>query len=370
MIAPIARTDIAGFAARLLEREGALVEPAGEGALFTLLPTALRGPLELPESAVLRVEGEARAGETPLALESRAMQWCVDRAVARGRRAAVRVPARPGAVKSGETAVNWLQTLNATVRHASVRTAELRVALLEFRYEARSEERAEGGVFVAVEPTFEAVSLPLARALRDALPDAEPVAWPPHPLDFDTMTRDADPTVRVEISRELDMFRKARLLRLEADRERLLAYHETLVAEASRRRGGDADKGEAALRSKIAAVVRRRDERLAEIVERHSVHVGYTLASVLLVSYTACVHELTVRRRDREITVPIAFDPLLREPLPRICPACRLSHHAWHVCDEAGHLTCATCAARCGSCGRVTCRACHGPKCRGCARER
>ena len=368
-MSPAAReTAVRDFAARLLAREGALVESTDDGSLYTVLPADLSGALALPGTATLRFGAEAGDGEVAVPLESAAMQWCVEQAAGRGRLAAVRLPVQASGRKAARTALNWFTALNGTLRPGDSTVGTLAVAVLEFRYEARSEERAQGSVFVAVEPGLGAVSAPLADALRRALVHAEPAAPPERPAELEALARAAEPVAREEILRRLEPYKRDRLRRLTADRERLVAYHDQLVAEASRRRRGDADTGEEALRAKVAAIARQRDEKLAELGERHAVSVRYAFSSALLVSYEATICELILRRRRREIPVRLAWDPFLRAPLPLACSGCRKPSLSFHACDAAGHLTCPECAARCSGCGRVTCRACHGPGCRACGR--
>jgi len=360
----------AGFLVRLLAREGALVQAQGPDRLFAVLPDELQAALELPESASLRLLGRAAAGETAFPLECAGMQWCVERAASRGRLAAVRflVPAHE---KPAASMLKSLTALNGTLRAVRTRIEPLAVWLLEFRYEACAEERAQGSVFLALEAGLGAVSRPLAGAILDALPRAEPAALPPELPDFPALARRVEGLARGEILDRLAPFRRTIRRRLAADRERLLAYHETLLAEATRRRRrGAAGPGPAtaedALRDKVAAIARDRDRKLAELFERHSARVRYALSSALLATYDASVCEVRLRRRRREIPIRLAWDPLLHAPLPHACDACGRPAPALHACDAHGHLTCASCAARCPTCGRVTCRVCRTAGCRVC----
>lgn len=361
--------SVADFVQRLLAREGALVEREDPGPLFAVLPPDLAKSLALPESVALRVCAEAGPGEVGWPLEAASLQWCVERAAARGRLAAVRLPASHGAAKPAHRWLDHVTAMNATLRAGDAGLARIDAWVLEFRYEAHSEERAEGSVFVAAVPSSGALSAPLAEALLAELPRAEPGRMPEERPDLEAVARVAEPAARAEIVARLAPFRAARRERFAIDRERLVAYHDTLAAEAARRRGGVADAGEAALRGKIDAVARQRDAKLAELAERHSVRVRYALSSALLASYEAPVCEIVLRRRSREIRFRLVWDPFLHGPLPLPCAGCGMPGLAFHACDEQGHLTCPLCAARCPRCARVTCRACHGPGCRVCSRE-
>lgn len=365
----VREASVVDFVKDLLTREGALVEKAPGDALFAVLPPPLRTALDMAESVSLRLFGETGEGEVGFPLESAGLQWCVDRAAARGRLVAVRLPALGAGIKPLSTAQECFTALNGTVHAVDARMAELEVWLLEFRYEAHSEERAEGSVFVALEPGRGALSIPLADALLASLTRAQAVSLPERPIDFAALARRVEPSVRAEILRRLGPFREGRVRRLETDRARLLAYHDTLVDEAARRRTSDAHPGDEALRAKVDAIVRQRDVKLVELAERHSVRVRYVLSSALLARYEASVCELVLKRRRREIRVDLVWDPHLHGPLPLACDGCGMPSLSFHVCDEHGHMTCADCAARCPTCGRTTCRVCHGPGCRMCARD-
>ena len=158
---------VQAFVAAALVREGAEVEPAGEGRIFAVLPAPLPHELSLAEACVLvfhdeKADGEGAGGagpsgqepaggSIPCPLEGSTVQALIDRARERGRRAATRLSINAGpAARRLEEARRRLSLLNATLADAQASIGIEATLVLEFSYEARSEERADGSIFVAV----------------------------------------------------------------------------------------------------------------------------------------------------------------------------------------------------------------------------
>jgi hypothetical protein len=355
--------EASAFLSAALEREGAAVEAFDDGALvLAVLPPALQSALGLPESVSVRVSGPAAASEITAAYESALMQRLIERVNERGRAAACTLPSiRPPSRGVAERVLAQVQSLNASVRLAGTRPIEFQALALEFQYAAMAEDRAEGFIEVATDASFRSVSPNLGRTLLGRLPDCVPIALRLAPSDLAGAIARVDGVVRAAITERLGPFRSRLAARLARDARRLLDYHDTLLSEARRRFRG-ADSGE----SKAAAILRARDEKLRELVSRYSVSVRYAPLSVLAVSYPSCACDLVIRRRHREIPLPVAWDPVHHAPLPVSCPACALPALAFHACDDAGHLTCAACATPCPHCSRVSCRSCHPAGCPKC----
>ena len=357
--------DPALFLASFVRREGGLAERRADGALECVLPPELCAATGLPEAPLLRLLAPAGDGETALALEAPALRTCLERALARGRRAAARLDA-PSGGKSSSLA-SRLTALNGSIRVRGTRTISLALLLLEFRYEAVGEERQEGSLYVAHEPALGLVSVALAEELLRRLASAEAVVDPPDAAlvasAAEAVERHAQRLLRVR----LEPLRERLSVRMVRDAERIGTYYDTLLAEATRRRR--AAKGLAASAEKIAAIRRQREEKLRELSFRYAVEVRTELASSLALRYSTPACDVVLLRRKREIALTLVRDPFLREPLPLLCRACGEPTLAFHACDEAGHLTCSTCAAPCAECGRVSCRRCAPTGCKVCARS-
>ncbi|MBI5363136.1 MAG: hypothetical protein HZA53_08150 [Planctomycetes bacterium] len=357
-------TFLAGF----LRREGALAEVLEDGALECVLPRELCAATGLPEAPRLRLLSPAGAQETPLALESSALRACLERALARGQRASAVLEApsggKPGALS--ESLIARFTALNGSLRPRGLRSVRLAIQVLEFRYQAVGEERQEGSLFVAHEPTLGLLSLPLADELLQRLLSAEPGAAP---LESPALALSA-----AAVERHVERHLRARLaplcqrlsVRMLRDAERLCEYYDTLLSEATRRRR--VAQGLEASAEKAAAIQRQREEKLRELAFRYAVEVRTEVASVLDLGYSAPALDAVLLRKQRTIPLTLVRDPFLREPLPFLCRGCGEPTLALHACDEAGHLTCAACAAPCAACGRVTCRTCVPAGCKVCTR--
>ncbi|MGE3752812.1 MAG: hypothetical protein AB7I45_01505 [Planctomycetota bacterium] len=361
-----ATTDaIVPFVLEALEREGAAVERVGDQAVFAVLPGAMRADLDLPPAATLDLSSAPSPDHTPFPFEGAGMQWLIERVRGRGRRAAARLPA-PARHATGrlEKARQRLHLLNATEADATVTTATVPRILLEFAYEARSEERTDGRVRVADPGLGAAPSTALADALTDVLGSATPVALALGEDAIAASARRAEGVVHAEVTARLDAFRTTCRSRLEAERERILAYYDRLVKEAGRRRRG-MGYGEA-IRAKREAVLRQRAERLDDLAERHAVAATFWLASAIVIDYEIVRCRFRVRRRQRELDLDVQWDPVLGDFLGPACAACGTGTLAVSICDTHGHVTCATCSARCPTCTRSVCRVCRPDAC-GCS---
>jgi len=359
------------FVSAALRREGAAVEPAGERSLYALLPSDLAQAVGLPEEATLSFAGEPREGEVEVALEGATLQWLIDRARARGRRAGAALPpaASPGTGRM-ERARELLVLPNATVRAGTASRHHVVRLLLEFAFEAQAEERTEGRLLVVSDADGRRPSLALAPALHDEVlraASAEPPALSEEAIG--AAAARLGPLVEREMTRALAPFRALAEQRMSVEHQRILDYHERLAKEASRRRRGADASAEEALASKREAILRQRADRLEDLAERHAVVAAYWLASALTVRQEVASLRFEIRRRRRELTLQVLWDPSLREFLGPPCDACTEATMHLVVCDEAGHATCAACAAPCPRCTRSRCRACHDEEC-GCGARR
>jgi hypothetical protein len=361
--------DPTAFLADFVRREGGLAEQRADGALECVLTPELCAATGLAEAPRLRLLAPAAEDETALALEAPALRTCMERALARGRRAAARLAA-PSAGRTSaaaESLVARFTALNGNLRVRGSRQLTLAAELLEFRYEAVGEERQEGSLFVAFEPTLGLVSVALAEELLARLASAQALD---DPSDAALVARSAQ-----AVERHVQKLLRARLaplcqrlsVRMARDAQRLAEYYDTLLSEATRRRR--AAKGLAASAEKVAAIRRQREEKIRELAFRYAVEVRIELGSSLVLHYPAPACDVVLLRRRREIPLTLVRDPFLREVLPLLCRACGEPTFVLHACDEAGHVTCAACAAPCAACGRVTCRTCLPSGCKVCARS-
>jgi hypothetical protein len=337
----------------LLRRHDAVLEPQTDGATFTCLPHDLQERLALPEAAALRVLDQARAGEVAVALEGATMQGCLDLALARGSLAAGRlaVPVRKheGLHAAASAA---LQLDNAAVRAAETRRIELRWLVLEFVWIATADERASGSVFLAHEPHLQTTSPTMARVLLAQLADAEPAPALPSGSDVEAALRATNPAVEPLVHAAIAPFVSGANERFKKELRRLATYYDKLLIQAQARRGRSTADPEA-LAKKRDAITRDRDQKRAELAERFAVRCEVRIGSALSLAHEGALAEFVVRRKTRERTVAVAWDPWSRRPLARTCEACGVETALFHACDDAVHLVCAGCRApKCVVCQR------------------
>jgi len=362
---PTALDRALAFVGGALAREGADLEAAGAGAIFALLPGDVATALSLPPAVTLRFAGDPAEGDTACPLEGATVQWLADRAARRGHLAGARLDVRaPSSARCGEETRRRLSLLNATIADASARPATAMTLVVELAWEARSAERTEGTVAVAVPDGGGTPSLGLADGILRGLPDARAEAVETRATLFAQARLAARPVGEAEIRRRLAPFLADCARRMAVEQERVRAYHDRLAREAGRRRGRAPAGGEASIESKRAAILRARDERLAEVAERHAVDANVREDGLLVASYPVVDVSVLIRRRRREVPVVVRWDPHLGEPVGPACGSCRQPALTAHICDDAGHLTCGSCARPCPSCGRVVCRACAPRGCR------
>lgn len=356
--------DVAGFLGAVLEREGALAQVDSDGRLEVVLGPELQAATDLGESATLRLLANARAGEQALALESKAVQWCLESALARGSRACMAIPGvRPRASGVADAVLARFHARNCAVRDAVTRQHDARVLVLEFRYEAIGEERAEGSVHVACDPALRTMSAPLAAMLLAEL--ARGSAGSPRVAATAVAAAAGAASRHAQrlLGERLQGLRRSLTARMARDAARITDYHETLLREGRKRARGVVNESREA---KAQAILRSRDEKLRELALRYQVTVRWSLASVLEVAYPVSICEFLLLRRKREILVALPWDPFLQDVPGRICDGCGEPEFGFEACDEAGHLTCVACARACARCGKRACRTCHPDGCRGC----
>lgn len=150
----------------------------------------------------------------------------------------------------------------------------------------------------------------------------------------------------------------AALARLEAVGDRLVQFYEAQMREVPvRRRRGQSDEEAVAEAEDLRWQLRRELERkLRDETARHQMRVQVRLVSQAIVEVPGLrrVYRLAGPRGAREIA--ITHNTYTREALTTPCERCGEGGGPYGVCAE-GHLACAECLDRCGSCGLASCRA-------------
>ncbi len=340
-----------GWFAAVLAQHGAILEIQDGGGLFACLPPALQQRLALPEAALLRIAAPPGAEEVGVPLEGAAVQACLELAASAGSLAAARVVAPPCRPERAQAIVaQTLQVDNAAVQIGEVRQQPMRWLVLEFAWAAAADERDSGNTFVAVEPALHLRSAAMAATLLGQLSAGEPSAARPTTADVAAAMTTAWPLARELVEAAIVPFCAGAATRLRREQARLSAYHGKLLDEAQRRRGRGTD---ATIATKVAAIVRDRDEKQHELRQRFAVRVDVTVPSALAVEHQAVAVGVVVRRRTKERVVWVGIDPWARTGLERGCEACGTPGRVWRACDDAVHLLCGGCwGRRCLVCAR------------------
>jgi hypothetical protein len=304
---------------RALARTGALLEPAGPGALEALVPAEVARGWDLPEHALLAADG--REGAVAAGHGSALLRTAIERSIGGGAVAAARAcvtPPRPGAPGA-------YQGLNVALRPGDVTPSEAWTLTAHLRLDATAHDRRQAPLTcsVALEegcpvstPAWAGISLePVAER-----PPADLLAAAEAPL------RRAAAAAALEA---LDGFREAVARRRRRDALRVDRYFVELDADLARRGGAG---------GKRAALGPERARRLATLRDEAVVRARVEVVGLLLVRTPVALASLEVLRRKRRRTVEVRYHPVLRAWTPLACEGCGAATRAIGACDDEVHL--------------------------------
>jgi hypothetical protein len=374
------------FAAELLEREGAAIEPIEPDELEAVVPEHLRRALSLPEFARLGFGAASRDGAMRISLEG---EW-LDRFGAllgeRGRCAERQLSLPDNVYAPGDPERlldRALDLPNASWRLHGSGWTWTRCRLLAFRYTAVSDEKREGLVWLGFnEGTGAALDGEVLRRLRAYLETAEWLAPEPSVrgaaeavLDGDGLKARVESLVAHRVRRDLEPFLATMRRRLDRDCARIHQYHNDLRRAAQVKLGAlekaQGEKAESDRKREILRIKATEREYAAKLNDlRHNyalrVNVGWTQALTLFAPVYR--YELLIKRRKGERIMRIDWHPSIRTIEPAPCDWGTPIAPTRYVCDDRLHLTGADGQAPCPSCGKAFCRACHPAGCPRCGR--
>lgn len=375
------------FVAELLDGEGALVETVEPDGLDVLAPEPLRTAMGWPELARLGFGAQRPPGALAVGLEG---DW-LDRFGAllgtRGRLAerqlVLPVPAAPPGDPERRLE-SALDLGNAIWRLRGAAPAWTRCLLFAFRYTATSDERREGLVWLGFNAgTCAVLGDDIVERLRHAMtgdlewhaPDAAVRAEAGRPLDTQVLAERVQRAVDHLVRSDLEPFLRAMRRRLDRDSARVHAYHDDLRGSALTKLAGlksaagdkaEADRKRESLR--VAAIEREYAAKLDDLRHNYALRVTVDWVQGLILFAPVHRYELLIRRRKGERVISIDWHLAARTMEPPLCEWGTGLDRARLVCDERLHLTDLDGQAPCRSCGKVWCRACHGPVCPRCKR--
>lgn len=363
------------FAADLLQRQGALVEPIEPEGLEVLAPPQLQQAIDIPELCRLGFGSALPPGARRVGIEGDWLQRFAGVIGERGKwlRRVLR-PSNPPLAGVERLLEHELLLPNATYRLRGVGAAWTRYLIFDFRFTALSDEKREGllrlGINLATGSMLDGVLERLLQRLETEQDEASPPddAELPPAWDRARVVDLVDRALRSRLQRQIAPFAASLQRRLARDQARLYDYHNQLLQDAARRQAAlpEGDGRRERERQRGEAIAREYRARLDDLARKYALKVAAEWAQTLELVMPVQRLELLIRRRKGERLVRLDWNPLARrlEALP-----CAFSHAgdtARLVCDDALHIVGAAGLAACGGCAKPYCRVCHPGRCPKC----
>jgi hypothetical protein len=365
------------FAARLLEHEGALVEPIEPQGLEAMLPEKLQRAIGAPDFLRLGFAAELPAGAERANLESDWLEKFGRLLDERGRRLKFAASAAVPLIGHIERTVEHNVVLqNAVYRLSRVEQAWTRYLIFIFRYTAISDEKREGiirfGINLingsAIDPMVDQL---LATAMDENATETVtkpassqlPVDWTAERLKR-AITRAAPVRVRAQLSQFVNGMQR----RLDRDLERLHEYFGGLREESWRklkRQKGDAARE----RLRLEAAEREYQAKVADLNQKYDLRIKIEPVQMLeLISQVQRV-ELAIKRRKGERKLALDWNPIARQLDPPPCEWSLVAEGSRVVCDDQLHIVSPAGHAPCSQCGKEYCRVCSPRRCPKCGTD-
>jgi hypothetical protein len=365
------------FAARLLEHEGALVEPLEPQGLEAMLPDNLKRAIGAPEFLRLGFAAELPAGAERASLESDWLEKFGRLLDERGRRLKFAASAAVPPLGHVERIVERKVVLqNAVYRLSRVEQAWTRYLIFIFRYTAISDEKREGiirfGINLingsAIDPMVDQL---LATAMDENATETVtkpavsqlPADWTAERLKK-AITRSAPVRVRAQLSQFINGMQR----RLDRDLERLHEYFGGLREESWRKL--KRQKGDAAREHlRIEAAEREYQSKVADLKQKYDLRVNVEPVQTMeLISQVQRV-TLAIKRRKGERKLALDWNPIARQLDPPPCEWSLVADGSRVICDDQLHIVSPAGHAPCPQCGKEYCRVCSPHRCPKCGRE-
>lgn len=362
------------FTARLLEHEGALVEPVEPAGLEALLPAPLQAALDAPEIARFGFASEMPPAAQRISLESDWLEKFARVLGNRGQNLRFFLPlALPALADAEKTIARGLTLQNAVYRVSKVESAWTRYLIFLFRYSAVSDEKREGLIALGVNLSSASVVDAFCGQMLDAVlgADGNSETPPPHPgLPPDWSEKRLEKFITRalpdRIQNHLSQFLQGTQKRLSRDLTRLRDYYEGLRREAAARlqkQKGDASRE----RLRIESAAREYEAKIADLRQKYALQTNVELAQKLeLIVPVQRVH-LVVKRRKAERKITMDWNAAARRLEPPPDEWSFAADTVRLVCDAASHIAHPSAQAPCPQCEKSYCRVCFPafcPKCR------
>jgi len=373
-MSPASASRYRDFAARLLEHDGALVEPLEPEGLEAMLPASVQHTLHAPELVRLGFGAELPPEAQRVSLESDWLDRFGHLLDERGRwlQRVVEVPL-PVLSQPERIIEHGLVLQNAIYRLSRVAPAWTRYLILLLRYTAISDEKRVGMLTFGLNLANGSAVDPLVDDLLSAALSTEDTAgtnvpadahlppdWPT-PRLHSAVTR----ALRARVQAHLHLFLQGMQRRLDRDLERVHAYYTGLRQEAWQRlQRQHTDSARERLR--LEAAEREYQAKVADLRQKYDLRVTTDLEQALILTSPVQRLELTIKRRKGERRVTLDWSPLARRLEPPPCEWSYTAEITRVVCDDALHLVSPAGHAPCAQCGKNYCRACQPRRCPKC----
>jgi hypothetical protein len=362
------------FAARLLEHDGALVEPLDPEGLEAMLPASVQHTLHAPELVRLGFGAELPPEAQRVSLESDWLDKFGHLLDERGRwlQRVVEVPL-PVLSQPARIIEHGLVLQNAIYRLSRVAPAWTRYLILFLRYTAISDEKRVGMLTFGLNLANGSAVDPLVDDLLSAALSTEDTAGTNVPADAHLPPDWPTPRLHSAVTRalparvqaHLHLFLQGMQRRLDRDVERVHAYYTGLRQEAWQRlQRQHTDSARERLR--LEAAEREYHAKVADLRQKYDLRVTTDLEQALMLTSPVQRLELTIKRRKGERRVTLDWSPLVRRLEPPPCEWSYTAEITRVVCDDALHLVSPAGHASCAQCGKNYCRACQPRRCPKC----
>jgi hypothetical protein len=373
-MSPASASRYREFAARLLEHDGALVEPLDPEGLEAMLPASVQHTLHAPELVRLGFGAELPPEAQRVSLESDWLDRFGQLLDERGRWLQ-RVVAVPLPVLSQPERIieHGLVLQNAIYRLSRVAPAWTRYLMLLLRYTAISDEKRVGMLTFGLNLANGSAVDPLVDDLLSAALSTEDTAGTHVPADAHLPPDWPTPRLHSAVTRalparvqaHLHLFLQGMQRRLDRDVERVHAYYTGLRQEAWQRlQRQPTDSARERLR--LEAAEREYHAKVTDLRQKYDLRVTTDLEQALMLTSPVQRLELTIKRRKGERRVTLDWSPLARRLEPPPCEWSYTAEITRVVCDDALHLVSPAGHAPCAQCGKNYCRACQPRRCPKC----
>ena len=373
-MSPASASRYRDFAARLLEHEGALVEPLTPEGLEAMLPASVQHTLQAPELVRLGFGAELPPEAQRVSLESDWLDRFGHLLDERGRwlHRVVEVPV-PVLSQPERIIAHGLVLQNAIYRLSRVAPAWTRYLILLLRYTAISDEKRVGMLTFGLNLANGSAVDPLVDDLLSAALSTEDTAGTHVPADAHLPPDWPTPRLHSAVTRalparvqaHLHLFLQGMQRRLDRDLERVHAYYTGLRQEAWQRlQRQHTDSARERLR--LEAAEREYHAKVTDLRQQYDLRVTTDLEQALILTSPVQRLELTIKRRKGERRVTLDWSPLARRLEPPPCEWSYTAEITRVVCDDALHLVSPAGHAPCAQCGKNYCRACQPRRCPKC----